>query len=337
MLQLEFGVHSIEHDQKMKQTEWNTVDRRIRDELAKAEGPLIAKATEALREEFRPRGWRRATIFLREWGLAGTAIMVPIALLAIAAGAIYVAVARVDKQARFETNTTNTLSAINEHLGRIDQSLTAVQLRQTISQPTDRSDAIEAKKVIVSARENSVKLPADLIEQVGQKFLNASVENPPAWDTTLAMADYRSYLNGPELSLEAFYPLDSIPSSNIAHTHYHIWTGVGGLMPKLTTSLKRVPIAQSAILEIIASPEKQEAEEGPEALLAVGGNIRLDGLHLRNVVLEGVTLNYGGAPLILENVIFINCKFVIENVGPGRALGSKLLEARNVTFRAPSA
>lgn len=34
-----------------------------------------------------------------------------------------------------------------------------------------------------------------------------------------------------------------------------------------------------------------------------------DGLHLRNVIIENVTVFYSGGPLWLENVYFVNCKF----------------------------
>jgi hypothetical protein len=193
------------------------------------------------------------------------------------------------------------------------------------------------KNLLAVATDQDVKVDPRIVAKTGEKFIGASANNPAAWEGALATADYRSFLNGPAPSLETFYPLGSPSFPGIEMTHYRFGGVEGKPSPQLAPSLRRVPVALSAHLEFIASPEKQEAQEGPKALLMVGGDLRLDGLSMRSVVLEGVTLHYEGGPVVLENVVFINCQFVIENVVNGRALGSQLLQASNVTFRIPSA
>jgi len=68
MMQLKYDLLPSEYEQEMKQTEWNTVDRKIRDSLAAAEEPLIAKAIGSIREEIRPRGWATGDAFLKRMG-----------------------------------------------------------------------------------------------------------------------------------------------------------------------------------------------------------------------------------------------------------------------------
>jgi len=64
---------------------------------------------------------------------------------------------------------------------------------------------------------------------------------------------------------------------------------------------------------------------GPKIYLGRAAELSLDGYYLRSVILEGMTIHYNGGSLILENVTFINCQFVMDNVDTGRQLGTELL------------
>jgi len=67
-----------------------------------------------------------------------------------------------------------------------------------------------------------------------------------------------------------------------------------------------------------------------------GGAYRIDNQQFRNVFFDGVEVHYSGAPLILENVTFINCTFVMDNNTNGRTLGKRLLASASVTFQTES-
>jgi hypothetical protein len=139
--------------------------------------------------------------------------------------------------------------------------------------------------------------------------------------------------------IKVFHSFGEPDSSDIGveETHYAWATPPGRPRPQFTTSLKRVPIAVSARGEKLGSPRKQEAKTGPELLLGVGGDLQIDNTYMRGIVLEGMTIHYSGGPLILENVTFVNCQFVIDNLDNGRALSSQLLASSSVNFKTSEA
>ena len=65
-----------------------------------------------------------------------------------------------------------------------------------------------------------------------------------------------------------------------------------------------------------------------------GGAVNLDGEDIRHVIFNGVEIHYTGKPVKLENVTFVDCKFVIENTKPARKLSETILaSADNVNFK----
>ena len=76
----------------------------------------------------------------------------------------------------------------------------------------------------------------------------------------------------------------------------------------------------------------QEAQSGPAYLLGTGGAIRLDGMRFRKIVLQSVDIYYDGGPLALEDVVFINCRFIMDDLENGHALGNALLSASSLTL-----
>jgi hypothetical protein len=59
----------------------------------------------------------------------------------------------------------------------------------------------------------------------------------------------------------------------------------------------------------------------------------LDGHKFRNVIFQHVSFAYGGGPIILENVAFIDCRFVLP-VNEGTAsLARSLMQTQRITFK----
>ena len=58
----------------------------------------------------------------------------------------------------------------------------------------------------------------------------------------------------------------------------------------------------------------------------------LDGFYLKNVTISDADVDYGGGPIRLENVVFINCRFHFVNLKPTRDLGVSILTASAVNF-----
>ena len=65
-----------------------------------------------------------------------------------------------------------------------------------------------------------------------------------------------------------------------------------------------------------------------------GGALSLDDRYGKNIVFRNVEVHYSDRQLTLEDVIFINCTFVIDNGEAGQKLGADLLTSSPiVNFR----
>ena len=97
----------------------------------------ISKAIMAAGEVFRPEGWRKATNFLREWGLVTVTIATPLTLLAIVVTLAIFAGTGIKESALFRGQTGTRLDAIEKRLDKIDNALTASKLTRDIESSTD--------------------------------------------------------------------------------------------------------------------------------------------------------------------------------------------------------
>ena len=73
---------------------------------------------------------------------------------------------------------------------------------------------------------------------------------------------------------------------------------------------------------------------GKQVILIENGGIKLDGYLLKSVVLRKMMIIYSGGPVQLENVIFVNCTFVLENEAAQRRFATAVLSNPEVTFSA---
>ena len=66
-------------------------------------------------------------------------------------------------------------------------------------------------------------------------------------------------------------------------------------------------------------------------ILVAHGPHKLDGGYWRNFVFENVTISYHGGPMALENVLFINCTFQMNEAPQTDKLGNTLLADNRIT------
>ena len=85
-------------------------------------------------------------------------------------------------------------------------------------------------------------------------------------------------------------------------------------------------------MELIGRPLPQDSVYGPISLLLTGNTAQLDGLYMRHVIFDHVEIHYSGSPVILEDVRFVNCTFVFDNVDHARLLGEQILAEATVNF-----
>jgi hypothetical protein len=270
----------------------------------------------------RPRGWKKALYLLREWSVLGVTATIVISLLALALTEWNSANGHLATEASFRTHTEDRLTAV-------ETSLLAMRASRASATPTDRQSQMDAKDVLSTARKDSIRIPANVVEEAGRSFVGVAATDQKAWDSALDFIAYRSSLN---------MPPSMAPTkvwSEGGTLHYAFAPVPGKAHPKAEIVLSLVPAEQAAIAEPIGQDPNAGIKYQPSWLIVTGGAMGLEDEHFRNVVFEHVEIHYSGSPIVLENVSFISCVFVFDNNDRGRELGQALLASSgNVNFRA---
>jgi hypothetical protein len=166
----------------------DTTKNFIRDEIK-------AQLDQAI-DKFNPHGARRVAQFIQEWGLAGTLVAVPIALLALTGTGWYYAFNRVDKEARFQTTTDNRLQAIENQLKDIRRDLSTQSLINHAALPLSgfKADLPSLRSALASAKQQNIKASPTVMDDLGKK-LAASVAAPQFWPAAADFINYRSQIS----------------------------------------------------------------------------------------------------------------------------------------------
>jgi hypothetical protein len=228
-------------------------------------------------------------------------------------------------EASFRTRTEDRLTDI-------ERMLLENRARAIVSSPVDSSTVSEAKSVLAEARQGSIRLPSSVVEQGGQKFVKAAETDAAAWGVALDFASYRTLLNFAEKPTGKFRP---VPYRAMA------WDlpWIGDNKPKVGISAELgLPEKEAAHMEVIGHDHNKALPTGPALIVVNGGAISLDSLYLRQVIFEGSEIHYsGGKPVVLDNVVFFDCRFVLENDGPGREFAQQVLGASRISWRTNAA
>ena len=250
-------------------------------------------------------------------------------------GVVYKYSEHITDEKVFRVRTDDRLQSIGDRLEAVEKSVKSIdadilqlRLKALVSGPADSQGQAEAKKVLATARKESISLPQAVVEQGGQKFIGASKEDSNAWGVALDFIAYRSSLNtrNPEIATEDY--------GSTFSTYYHQNTVRGrdpvkwSWAPPLTTDYSK-----QAKWDMIGYEDKRNTVTQPSWIIGAGGAESLDGQQLRRAILINVEVHFSGGPVILEDVTFINCTFVFDNVAKSRELGERLLADSLVSFR----
>jgi hypothetical protein len=253
---------------------------------------------------------------LKNWGAAGAFVTACVAV------AIFVGT-QISTNSKFQGNT-------EEHFRGIELQLVSLRALTAANQPLKKQNQDAAKELLAQAKKKlTPPIPEATVQQAGGNFIEASSQDQGAWKVALDFVSYRSWLNVsvfPPTTQALYTPVNE---SEMAYYTPHYITG----RPATFKSTGSVPLSERALLEPIDEPAKVTAQSGNSSLLAFGGTQVLDGMHFRHVVLIGVEVHYSGSPLVLEDVLFVDCTFVMDNDRPARTLGDAILASSKVTVR----
>jgi hypothetical protein len=230
------------------------------------------------------------------------------------------------KQGQQQTNT------------RIDTILSDA-LSHAFPSPSGRKPAAEeiekAGKIIEFARKEKMSLDPVAIKNYGLQvaaFTTAPQLSNVAWSGLQQAVDYHSFANEkvapklPDLT-QATGKEDYSSSLNFSEVQpgekplYGVFFAGG-----------HVPEKESARLETLDKPRPHGSTFGFFIVRGGIGTLSLDGMYMKNVIVENATLSYGGGPLRLENVYFVNCRFKLTKTEPVQRFGEAVLEAAATNF-----
>jgi hypothetical protein len=268
-----------------------------------------------------PSGFKKALYVLREYNILAVNFTIIVTLAIFAATQWSAANRRLADDAVSHTKTDDRLKGVEE-------KLTTLRTLIVSSQPTRKQNQDAAKELLVEARHRSIPaIPQPAVEQAGKSFLSAASEDHEAWKVALDFVSYRSTLNAPDMPGDKQLPVSA------GHGTWFLSPKVPGKpFPMVFRSDMSSPVESSAWVAPLARIPITAPQPGPAWVAYVGGALSLDLMYMRHVVLKDVEVHYNGTPLELQDTLFINCTFVIDNSPNGRELGNKILSASRVNF-----
>jgi hypothetical protein len=193
-----------------------------------------------------------------------------------------------------------------------------------------KSSLGELSKTVTAATEAKIAVDPLLVSQIGKRVFDLAAKTPDQasyWQAALSFVDYRSALNPSPVP-----PAKATPLLH-ATTHYTIFEEAG---PPVTQAFVYgdVPRDQAAVYEHIGQDLNKNNPRGDAFLIVQAKRVILDGMDIRNVVFENVHIVYGGGPLKMENIFFVNCTFELPQTRVGQELAETVLNHPSVVFSA---
>jgi hypothetical protein len=264
--------------------------------------------------------WKKVGFWFRQWGVASAAF----------AGFVGIAIfifTQISGNSEFRGRT-------GERLDRIDQSIIGLRALVAASQPERRQNQQAAKELIAEARQKAIPpIPIAVAEETGKTFIRAAASEPNAWGVALDFVNYHSDLK-PEPS--ALIVASGGPGWVTYSTSYDLNGVPGKDQPWMGYVEKSIrPQGEAARAESLSIPITHPKENGIGTFVMRGGALSLDDMHLRHVILVGVEVHYSGARTQLEDVLFVHCRFVMDNNDGSRQLADQILSPNPVTVTLP--
>jgi hypothetical protein len=205
------------------------------------------------------------------------------------------------------------------------------------SDPNSPKSQAEVQKIIAAAK-SGPPIPAASVQRSGANFVKAAEKDPQAWTVATELVSYRTSLNSDLLEVGTAEQIATTPGFREGPTARFFNSPPSYDGPTFTLG-GGVTLDQSAQMGLLqqANPEKLASlpHTGlePQVILGENGAILFDGMVMRHAVLRGTKVFYNGGPTYLEDVIFVDCTFVVENNPTGRLFALAVLGQPQVKFQ----
>jgi hypothetical protein len=104
----------------------------------------------------------------------------------------------------------DAINSLKDRATKMETHWEDLAIKALSQQPPSKENTHAIKEALSTAKTANLKLSADIIREVGRKFIAAASKDPVAWDAALAILDYRTFLSS-----------ENIPATESpADTHY---------------------------------------------------------------------------------------------------------------------
>lgn len=264
-----------------------------------------------------------------------------------------------EQSGRLATVETDTQTSKTERFPRIDKDLQDIKdelkkmnglladrkLEQAAKNPKSPQVADEVKAAVSSAEASGTQIDLALVKEAGGKFIDAASVNSSAWIAANYCVSYRTTIDIGMLS----FPTPTGPGKHEQTDDINFKlseeqerelqkqpAGTDKLVLQLLNAGPIVPSSKAYILEFMSKPRRDYDETRPQFQIinAHGAYIYLDGMRMRQIVIENATVVYDGGPTELRSVYFVNCKFQINQKPTGVQFARQVLNTATATLSA---
>lgn len=181
------------------------------------------------------------------------------------------------------------------------------KLKENAEHPYDPESMKDTSRTLIHAEVANINLRPTVVESTGKKFLNAAEGDPNAWNTTIQVLNYKSFLNV-SLTVET---KNVLPEGTILKTVYSYRSPKGTTPPRFSVA-GAVPREEAAQFAVMGLPDPDASVPiGNDWIMLDDGAITLDNMLMKKVAFRKVQIFYEGGPLILHGVYFLSCTFNI--------------------------
>lgn len=172
--------HNTDVMDKPTQDRFNRVDQDIRDvnESLKETNRQLYQMGQALGEikgSLKPRGDVHWVIRF---------VVAPLLVLLVSGCAVFV-----------YRSLDRRLTAIESFVAGNGGFVAGLRLQQNASNPSNPQSIAEVKQVLTTAKSAKIKIPQDIVDELGKRYVEATDKSPQAWDAALEFMGYKSFLN----------------------------------------------------------------------------------------------------------------------------------------------
>lgn len=220
------------------------------------------------------------------------------------------------------------------------------KLQAITSRPLTKESIKEASSSISDAIEKKVPIPLETVIKSSNVLMKASRDerNPlrsSAWVAALQSISYKTILNefNEAVPQVPWYEGGSHQSFSFGFLNKRdlLNFSIGdNLAPKfLSTNRVQVPMDYAARYEPLDSSANKSLASGVQFLRVEFKDmpLKIDNYFIKNVVIMNTEVHYQGGAVVLENVYFLNCKFVMDNEPNTRSLGEYVLVNSSVSLK----